>query len=101
MARSSTWEPLIITPHGLSGFDERFLPQRDGQGRVRWHLRGNWHQRDGEEPGDAAALRSGHPTLSLLRPDFNPASPQGSEALLRRLQRVERQVADGLEEQQA
>ncbi|TVR11253.1 MAG: 5'/3'-nucleotidase SurE, partial [Planctomycetota bacterium] len=67
----SLWGPVRVLPHGLSGFEERYAPQAEKDGSVRWILDGERIELDHEGETDAHALRAGHPTMSILQPDFN------------------------------
>lgn len=65
------WRPMRLVPHGLSGFEERYAPQAQKDGSVRWVLDGTRIELEHEGETDAHALRAGHSTLSVLCPDYN------------------------------
>lgn len=79
------WSSTVVCPHGLAGFDERYLSSEGPNGRVTWHLTGSWTS-DDMTGDDAAALSAGSPTLSLLAPDYNP--PRSDPRLTRRLRQL-------------
>ena len=65
------WKPLVMCPHGRSGFDETYKPQRGEDKRLTWHIHGERVEYGDEGFTDAHALKAGHPTITFLKPDFN------------------------------
>ncbi|MFW5882587.1 MAG: 5'/3'-nucleotidase SurE [Planctomycetota bacterium] len=85
---AETWGELRLVPHGMSGFDETYVPVRVGQ-RIALQLHGERVELEHEGETDAHALAAHHPTLSLLEPDFNAADMRLPGRLLDRLRRIE------------
>ena len=79
------WGELQAVPHGLSGFDETYTPQRQQDGSVSWQLTGTRVEKDNEGLTDAHVLKAGAPSLTLLRPDCNVPADSIPGPLLRRL----------------
>ena len=77
--------PLAMVPHGRSGFEERYRPQRSRTGHLTWHLSGTRVELPDEGTTDAHLLAAGHPTLSLLKPNYNAPGDHLPERILRRL----------------
>jgi len=77
------WGPLNLVPHGLSGYEENYRPQRSGN-RLTWRLAGTRIEHAHEAETDAHLLKDGRPTLSVLAPDYNSAKGL-SKALTERL----------------
>jgi 5'-nucleotidase len=80
------WLDLQWCSQGRAGFDERYQALRNQQGRVLWHLRGEFVVPPGEQEHDAGWLDRGHPTATLLQPQFNAGTP--ANGLPDRLQRA-------------
>ncbi len=86
-----SWRPLKILAHGRSGFAESYRPLRDQRDHISWHLHGEWAAAPGEGDSDAHFLRSGHPTATVLQPDWN-ADQRQLEKLLDRDGRAARRT---------
>ncbi len=80
---AASWRPLKVLAHGRSGFAESYRPLRDQRDHISWHLHGEWAAAPGEGDSDAHFLRSGHPTATVLQPDWN-ADQRNLQKLLER-----------------
>ena len=78
------WRPLAMVHHGLSGFAESYSAVQSGS-RIAWRLSGQRVELDGEGDTDAHRLAAGHPTLSVLRPDYNVDAGVLGQRLTQRL----------------
>lgn len=76
MPRAS-WKETKIVPHGLSGFEEQYVPRQRRGNELVWHLSGKRIELENEGETDAHALRAGHPTITMLAPDHNVHEPIG------------------------
>ncbi len=65
------WQEPEFCHHGLSGFEEQYQAIHEAGDRISWRLSGSRIEHSHEDRTDAHALRDGHPTLTLLTPDFN------------------------------
>ncbi len=81
----ANWAETRFLKHGLSGFDEQYKAVSDSGDRITWHLEGTRVEHSWEDETDAHALRNGHPTISLLKPDFNSPSNDAQQAANKRL----------------
>jgi len=80
------WGELRLVRHGRSGFEERYRPSRARSGLLTWRLHGERVELDDEGETDAHALAAGHPTLTVLQPNYNVLSDALPKRLLKRLQ---------------
>ncbi len=80
------WGDISYTEHGLSGFEEQYIPRREGGDRITWHLDGTRVEHDWEDRTDAHALRDGHPSISLLHPNFNIRQADVNKRISKRIQ---------------
>jgi len=58
-----------VVPHANTGFDERYIVQKDGQGQTVFQLAGTGHIIDGT-PTDSTSLDEGYITITALAPDM-------------------------------
>ena len=79
------WLPCQVVEHGFSGFEEQYKAKSDAGDRITWHLHGTRVEHDWENNTDAHVLRDGHPSLSILRPNFNLRSQETNQQLVKRI----------------
>jgi len=71
LGRATDWKEMRIVPHGHDGFSESYASVRHAAGDATWQLVGTRHELDPDQDTDSHALLAGHPTATLLDPDFN------------------------------